>query len=40
MPDTLFSFVKRVLANLFIAGIVIIMLIGITFNNIFSCLYF
>ena len=36
MPDTLFPFVKRVLANIFIAGVVIIMLIGVTVNNIFS----
>ena len=36
MPDTLFSFVKRVLANIFIAGVVIIIFIGVTFNNIFS----
>ena len=36
MPDTLFSFVKRVLANIFIAGVVIIIFIGVTVNNIFS----
>jgi len=36
MPDTLFSFVKRVLANLFIAAVAIIMFIGITLNNFLS----
>ena len=36
MPNTLFSFIKRVLVNVFITAVVIIMLIGTTLNNIFS----